>query len=84
MNISNLHVIKICRNKKLSQKFFEDNGIGAPKEIPFNASSAEVKYPVFIKPLDGSSSINTFKAGNGNSRCISPKGVLRGNISKTA
>lgn len=64
VNISNLHVIKICRNKKLSQKFFEENGIGAPKEIPFNASSAEVKYPVFIKPLDGSSSINTFKAGN--------------------
>ena len=57
--VSSLSVIQICRNKRESQRFFEENGFGVPKEIK-NIYKEEVTFPVFIKPLDGSSSINAF------------------------
>lgn len=60
--ISDKRVIDICRNKKNTQKFFEENGFGVPKEIKMDEIPLE--FPVFIKPLDGSSSINTFKVNN--------------------
>lgn len=60
-NISSPDVIKICRNKINTQKFFEQNGILAPQFVGPDTPSDKVKYPVFIKPLDGSSSINAFR-----------------------
>lgn len=60
--VSNKEVIEICRDKKNTQKFFEDNGFGVPKEI--NDEHKDFSYPVFIKPIDGSSSINTYKINN--------------------
>ncbi|MBE6413534.1 MAG: ATP-grasp domain-containing protein [Verrucomicrobiaceae bacterium] len=61
VNISSYSVIEICRNKINTQRFFEENNILAPSFISPNISSENIKYPVFIKPLDGSSSINAFK-----------------------
>jgi len=61
--ISDLSVIEICRDKVKSQNFFEKNGFGVPKEIK-DIYFEEIEYPVFIKPLDGSSSINAFKVEN--------------------
>ncbi len=61
VNISKQSVIEICRNKINTQHFFETNNILAPKFVPSEVSARDVDYPVFIKPLDGSSSINAFK-----------------------
>lgn len=63
--ISDLEVIKVCRNKKESNKFFEENSFGVPKEITNeDIKKGNYEFPLFIKPLDGSSSINTFKVNN--------------------
>lgn len=61
--ISDLPVIEICRDKIKSQEFFEANRFGAPKRIT-DIYSDNIEYPVFIKPLDGSSSINAFRVNN--------------------
>lgn len=52
--------IRICRDKNLTSHFFVDCGLNAP--MPVN-DWREYKsgYPAFIKPKDGSSSINAFK-----------------------
>ena len=65
--ISDKRVINICRNKKNTNKFFQDNGFGVPKEITSEDIEKEnYEFPLFIKPLDGSSSINAFKINNKN------------------
>ncbi len=55
--------IRICRDKNNTGKFFVDCGLHAP--MPVN-HWREYKggYPAFIKPKDGSSSINAFKVEN--------------------
>ncbi len=63
--VSSPDVISTCRNKINTQKFFEKNGFGIPKLITEREiENEEVKFPVFIKPIDGSSSINAFKVNN--------------------
>lgn len=63
--VSNKRVIDICRNKKNTNKFFEENNFGVPSEITLNdIKEGKYKFPLFIKPLDGSSSINAFKVNN--------------------
>ena len=63
--ISDINVIKICRDKYNTQEFFEDNGFGMPRLIDKEAiKNKDYKFPLFIKPLNGSSSINTFKVNN--------------------
>ena len=63
--ISDVKVIDICRNKVNTSSFFEMNGFGMPKEIKIDMKEeTNYKYPLFIKPIDGSSSINTFKVNN--------------------
>ena len=61
--ISDLSVVEVCRNKTESQRFFEKNNFGVPKEIK-DIHAENFEFPVFIKPLDGSSSINAFKVNN--------------------
>lgn len=61
--VSDKKVIDICRNKYNTQNFFEENGFGTPMLINIY-DEVDVNYPLFIKPLDGSSSINTFKVNN--------------------
>lgn len=63
--ISNKRAIEICRNKINTNKFFEENGFGVPKEITEeDIKNKEYSFPLFIKPFNGSSSINTFKVKN--------------------
>jgi carbamoylphosphate synthase large subunit len=55
--------IAICRDKNDTAKFFEQCGLKAPHTVndyrKYNGS-----YPCFIKPKDGSSSVNAFKVEN--------------------
>lgn len=55
--------IRICRDKNNTSQFFVDCGLHAP--MPVN-DWKEYKggFPAFIKPKDGSSSINAFKVEN--------------------
>lgn len=63
--ISDLTVIEICRDKIQTQHFFEQIGLGVPKLIEMQDVKAKnYQFPLFIKPLNGSSSINTFKIKN--------------------
>lgn len=63
--ISSNEVITICRDKIKTQKFLEENGFKIPKMYSNEELKSEkLKFPLFIKPKSGSSSINTFKVNN--------------------
>lgn len=63
--VSDESVIEICRNKFMTQEFFRRYGFGVPRLITESEiKNGDLKYPLFIKPLDGSSSINAFKINN--------------------
>jgi len=63
--ISSNDVISICRDKIYTQKFLEEKGFKIPKMYSTEElDSRKVKFPLFIKPRSGSSSINTFKVNN--------------------
>lgn len=62
INISSVESVDICGDKIKTAKFFADNGFG----VPYTYTKEELeqkryKLPLFIKPVDGSSSINAFK-----------------------
>lgn len=52
--------IQICRDKNNTADFFESCGCKAPKTVN-NWEMYSGDYPCFIKPKDGSSSINAFR-----------------------
>ena len=55
--------IRICRDKNNTSQFFVDCGLHAP--MPVNDwKEYRSGFPAFIKPKDGSSSINAFKVEN--------------------
>ncbi len=63
VNISSEKVVEICNDKFKTSRFFAENSIPAPKfyacparEIP------SAQFPLFVKPADGASSINAFRA----------------------
>lgn len=57
--------IRICRDKNNTSQFFADCGLHAP--IPVNDwKEYGSGYPAFIKPKNGSGSINAFKVENEN------------------
>lgn len=61
--VSEPEMISICRDKNVTSKFFVDCGLKAP--IPVNDwKKYDAGYPAFIKPKDGSSSINAYKVNN--------------------
>lgn len=63
--LSDMRVVEICRNKNNTQRFFEENGFGVPKLLSKqDIEDKNYSFPLFIKPKDGSSSINTFKINN--------------------
>lgn len=63
--ISNESVIEIIRNKIKTYEFLKENGFNAPKLITDKEiKENDYKFPLFIKPLDGSSSVNNFKINN--------------------
>jgi carbamoyl-phosphate synthase large subunit len=58
--VSESDFIKKCRDKRLTNQFFVERGIGIPKEIDKNNPS----FPLFIKPFDGSLSADIFLINN--------------------
>ncbi len=57
--------IKIMRDKILTMKFLKENGLDVPKTLTKEDIEKEnYEFPLFIKPLDGSSSFNNFKIKN--------------------
>ena len=61
--ISKPDKIAICRDKNYTADFFESCGLKAPHTYNDYTQYAE-GFPCFIKPKDGSSSINAFKVNN--------------------
>ncbi|MBT5421205.1 MAG: ATP-grasp domain-containing protein [Candidatus Cloacimonetes bacterium] len=58
--ISSKELIKKCRDKRLIHNFFESKGVEVAKEF----SKDELEFPLFIKPSDGSRSVDTFVIEN--------------------
>lgn len=58
--VSDPDKILICRDKNNTSEFFEKSGCNAPKTVN-DWRLYKSTYPCFIKPKDGSSSINAFK-----------------------
>jgi carbamoyl-phosphate synthase large subunit len=54
--ISNYDIVSILRDKRLTHRFFEDNDINYAKEY----SKDNYNLPIFIKPYDGSRSVDNF------------------------
>lgn len=61
--ISKSDKITVCRNKNFTADFFESCGLKTPRTVN-NYHLYNGSYPCFIKPKDGSSSINAFKVEN--------------------
>lgn len=61
--ISAPEMIGICRDKNKTAQFFLDCGLSAPVTVN-DWREYKSGYPAFIKPKDGSSSINAFKVEN--------------------
>lgn len=61
--ISKPEKIAICRDKNYTADFFESCDIKAPRTVN-DYQLYHGPYPCFIKPKDGSSSINAFKVEN--------------------
>lgn len=61
--VSDPDKVAICRDKRLTSRFFVDCGLSAPMPVDdwreYNAG-----FPAFIKPKDGSSSIDAYRVGN--------------------
>ncbi len=58
--VSSPEMVRICRDKNLTSRFFLDCGLEAP--LPVNDWRAyQGGFPAFIKPKDGSSSIDAYK-----------------------
>lgn len=58
--VSDEDKICICRDKRLTADFFSSCGLKTPAPVD-DVTKYHGDYPCFIKPLDGSSSINAFK-----------------------
>lgn len=60
--VSDPVVIDICNNKIESAEFFKKNGFAVPKTLTLqDIEDKNYTFPLFIKPLNGSSSVNAFK-----------------------
>ena len=55
--ISDLEFVNVCRDKRLTANFFADLNLSTPKIY----QKDKLKFPCFVKPYSGSSSINSFK-----------------------
>lgn len=58
--VSNYDLIQKCRDKRLTNQLFQVNNI----EIPTQYSLGDLKFPVFVKPCDGSLSKGIFIANS--------------------
>ena len=55
--------IKICRDKRDTAKFFNSIGLKSPMPVD-DYKKYNLGFPAFIKPKDGSSSINAYKVND--------------------
>ena len=62
--ISNKEVVEICRDKTKTHKFLENDNFKVPKMYTLKELQKDIKFPLFIKPRSGSSSINAFRVNN--------------------
>ncbi|WP_279145524.1 ATP-grasp domain-containing protein [Photobacterium carnosum] len=63
--ISSFDTIKIIRDKIKMAEFFSNKKINVPQTITEESIiNKDIIYPLFIKPLDGSSSVNNFIINN--------------------
>lgn len=53
--------VALCRDKRLTSDYFSSLGLYAPKAVG-DIKDYDSGFPAFIKPKDGSSSINAYKA----------------------
>lgn len=53
--------VQICRDKRFTADYFNSLGLKSPHPVD-DVEKYDGGYPAFIKPKDGSSSINAFKA----------------------
>jgi carbamoyl-phosphate synthase large subunit len=58
--VSDLPLVETLRNKLLTNDFFLKKGF----KIPTLLEKAQLTFPLFIKPINGSSSVSTFKIEN--------------------
>ena len=61
--ISSSDKVKICRDKRLTADYFESLGLRSPHPVN-DVDDYHSSFPAFIKPKDGSSSIDAYKASN--------------------
>ena len=61
--VSEPDVVRICRDKSVTARFFMDCGLQTPALVN-DWKDYQGGYPAFIKPKDGSSSINAFRVKN--------------------
>lgn len=61
--VSDYDKVQLCRDKNLTSDFFRSCGLNAPQTVN-NYSEYKGHYPCFIKPKDGSSSIDAFKVNS--------------------
>lgn len=54
--VSSLDFVQTCRDKRILNRFFQRKGL----EIPAGVDKNKLKFPLFIKPYDGSLSKDTF------------------------
>ncbi len=54
--ISSVEFVSTCRDKRLIHEFFKEHNINVAEEYPKD----NFKFPIFIKPADGSRSVDTF------------------------
>ena len=58
--ISSYDKVLLCRDKSLTSDYFRSLGLNSPSAVD-NIADYSGGFPAFIKPKDGSSSINAFK-----------------------
>ncbi len=61
--VSDPSMIRICRDKNLTSQYFMECGLKAPMTVN-DWKKYHSGYPAFIKPKDGSSSIDAYKVEN--------------------
>ena len=63
--VSNYESVSKCCNKFKTSEYFEEHGFGCPRVITKERLAAkDYKFPLFIKPFNGSSSVGAFKIKN--------------------
>ena len=63
--ISDPSVINVCRNKLNTQRYMEEHGFKVPHLYSEEElGNGDLRFPVFVKPIDGSSSIDAYRADN--------------------